>query len=82
MLSTSSPKEALEKEFAIKEIPNEILLKKLGPRGPEALKKEIEISAILKHKNIVRLFDTVKTANNNYLVQEFCGGGDLKIFLT
>jgi serine/threonine-protein kinase ULK2 len=58
------------------------LLEKLGQRGHEALKKEIEISTILNHKHIVRLYDTIKTEKNNYLIFEFCGGGDLKSYLT
>lgn len=70
-----------ENKFAIKEIPNQILIEKLGPRGQEALKKEIEISTILNHKHIVRLFDFMKSEKNNYLVFDYCGGGDLKSYL-
>jgi serine/threonine protein kinase len=43
--------------------------------------KEVDISKLLKHPNIVRLFDFVPTDNNNYLVFEYCGGGDLRGFL-
>ena len=71
-----------ENKYAIKEIPNQTLMEKLGPRGQEALNKEIEISSILNHKHIVRLYDTIKTDKNNYLIFEFCGGGDLKSYLT
>lgn len=70
-----------ENKFAIKEIANETLLKKLGVKAQETLRKEIDISKNLNHPNIVRLFDYVKTQNNNYLVFEYCGGGDLREFL-
>jgi len=54
---------------------------KLGPKGQETLRKEIDISKLLKHPNIVRLIDYIRTENNNYLVFEYCGGGDLRGFL-
>jgi serine/threonine-protein kinase ULK/ATG1 len=31
--------------------------------------------------NIVRFFDFIKTGNNNYIIFEYCAGGDLKGFL-
>ena len=33
---------------------------------------------LLFHPNIVKLYDFIKTQNNNYLVFEYCGGGDLR----
>jgi len=36
---------------------------------------------LLFHPNIVKLYDFIKTQNNNYLVIEYCGGGDLRGFL-
>lgn len=68
-------------KYAIKEIPNSVLQAKLGEKGKEALAKEINISSLLAHKNIVRLYDTVKTVNNNYLMFEYCGGGDLREYI-
>jgi serine/threonine-protein kinase ULK/ATG1 len=54
---------------------------KLGPKGQETLKKEVDITKLLNHPNIVRLIDYIRTENNNYLVFEYCGGGDLRGFL-
>lgn len=71
----------IENKFAIKEISNAVLKEKLGDRGQEALKKEIEISKLLNQKNIIKLYDIIKTERNNYLVFEFCGGGDLRSYL-
>ena len=70
-----------ENVFAIKVIANKTLQDKLGPKGQETLRKEINISKLLKHPNIVRLIDYIRTENNNYLVFEYCGGGDLRGFL-
>ena len=70
-----------ENKYAIKEIANQTLTEKLGPKGQETLKKEVDISKLLNHPNIVRLYDYIKTENNNYLVFEYCGGGDLRGFL-
>lgn len=70
-----------ENKYAIKQIANQTLTEKLGTKGQDTLKKEIDISKLLLHPNIVRLYDFIKTENNNYLVFEFCGGGDLRGFL-
>ena len=70
-----------ENKYAIKEISNQTLLDKLGSKGQETLKKEVDISMLLHHPNIIKLYDYIKTQNNNYLVFEFCGGGDLRGFL-
>lgn len=34
----------------------------------------------LKHPNIVEFYDVITTANNIYLIMQFCSGGDLKRF--
>ena len=70
-----------ENKYAVKQIANQTLREKLGPKGQDTLNKEIHISKLLVHPNIVRLYDIIKTENNNYLVFEFCGGGDLRGFL-
>ena len=45
------------------------------------LENEISILSKCNHKNIVRLEEFIKTANNYYLVFEFCDGGDLHKYL-
>ena len=70
-----------DNKYAIKEIANATLQRILGAKGQESLKKEINISRVLNHKNIVKLYEYVRTENNNYLIFEYCGGGDLKQFL-
>ncbi len=39
---------------------------------------EIELLKRFDHPNIVKLYDTLFTKNNVYMVTEFCEGGDLK----
>lgn len=53
----------------------------MGPKGPETLMREVDISKLFNHHSIVRLYDFIQTENNNYLVFEYCGGGDLRAFL-
>ena len=50
-----------ENKYAIKEISNQTLLDKLGAKGQETLKKEVDISMLLHHPNIVKLYDYIKT---------------------
>jgi serine/threonine protein kinase len=42
------------------------------------LKGEIKISKMIKHPNIVEVFDIVQSLNNIYIISELCEGGDLK----
>lgn len=50
-----------ENKYAIKEISNQTLADKLGAKGQETLKKEVDISMLLHHPNIVKLYDYIKT---------------------
>ena len=50
-----------ENMYAIKEISNQTLSDKLGAKGQETLKKEVDISMLLHHPNIVKLYDYIKT---------------------
>lgn len=38
---------------------------------------EVEALKTLKHPNILRCYDVYSTANNCYIITEFCGDGDL-----
>lgn len=78
---TERPATGIQIPFAIKEIAFETLTRILGPLGLDAMQKEINICAYQNHKNIVRLYDVLKTEHNFYLVFEHCGGGDLREFL-
>ena len=43
----------------------------------DTLVSEIEILKHLDHPNIVRLYDVLSTANNIYIITEYCNGGTL-----
>ncbi|CAG9321694.1 unnamed protein product [Blepharisma stoltei] len=49
----------------------------LKPQEKKALSREIQIMRNLDHENIVKLYDYLETRNYNYLVLEYCSGGDL-----
>ena len=59
---------------AIKVIPNSILI---DNRQKIALTREIKIMQDLNHKNIVKLHEHVVSSQYNYLILEYCSGGDL-----
>ena len=42
---------------------------------------EIKILRKMDHINIIKLYDIKKTANNFYLILEFCNEGDLNEYL-
>ena len=64
---------------AIKMISNSKLL---SEQQKEALKREIKIMKHLNHQNIVKLYDHIVSSKNNYLVLEYCSGGDLSKYST
>ena len=46
------------------------------------IKNEAKImKPISSHPNIVRLYETLKSTNNFYLIMEYCNGGNLEILL-
>jgi len=47
----------------------------------KTIQSEIEIMKKIQHKNIVELLDVYQSANNIYIVTEFCEDGDLKDYL-
>jgi serine/threonine-protein kinase ULK/ATG1 len=56
-------------------------LQKWGAKGKKNLEHELSILSKIKHRNIVRLEEFVQTANNYYLIFEYCAGGDLREYL-
>ena len=85
-----SHKNNKEQIVALKQIPKEIINDK---KKLELFQNELVISANLfdeednnedgqsKMKNIVLFLDIIEIDNSNYLVYEFCNGGDLKRYL-
>ena len=61
--------------IAIKAIPSENLKKENGLIN---LKRELKILHKLKHDNIVKIKDFQSTKKNNYIVIEYCNGGNLQ----
>lgn len=51
------------------------------PRLQEMTKDEVEILSKIKNPNVIRLYETLKTANNLYIVYELCNGGTLEEML-
>lgn len=47
----------------------------------ELLDNEIKVLRSCKNNNIIRLIDIKKTANNIYLILEYCNEGDLGAYL-
>lgn len=47
----------------------------------ENLDTEIQILQQTRHRNIVALYDVLKTENETHLVMEYCGGGELSTFM-
>ena len=43
----------------------------------ERITREIHILKMLRHKNIVQLYDTVTSNRHIYLIMEYVDGGDL-----
>lgn len=69
------------KILAIKMLTKKDLNPKIIERFEELISREIDVLKDLQHINIVHLDDVKVTANNIYLIFEFCSGGSLKGFL-
>ena len=68
-----------KKEYAVKAIPKSSF--KTNPKLEQLAINEINILSTLKHPNIVRFIETLKTPNNFYFVYEYCNGGTLESML-
>lgn len=42
------------------------------------LQTELECIKKIRHRNLLRFIDTYETANNLYIITEYCEGGDLQ----
>ena len=60
---------------ALKEISKDILNQ--NAESAEELKNEIEVLKKLDHPNIVKIFEFYEDDKNLYIINEFCGGGDV-----
>lgn len=49
-----------------------------NPYMADAVRQEMLIHRALKHENIVAVLDVVQTANNYYIVMEYCSTGSLR----
>lgn len=78
-LGTLAGKQPTQAEYAIKVIKHETINKMgdNGEKGRRNLQNECQILNMIKHRNIVKLEEFIQTANNYYLVFEYCSGGDL-----
>lgn len=47
----------------------------------ELLENEIKVLRTCDNENIIKLYDIKKTANNFYLILEYCNEGDLNEYL-
>ena len=47
----------------------------------ELLENEIKVLKTCDNRNIIKLYDIKKTANNFYLIIEYCNEGDLSVIL-
>ena len=62
--------------YAIKSIPiKRVQSNKLLMR---LFKAEIEVMKLIKHPNLLHLYDFIESSSNYYIVTQFCEGGDLE----
>ena len=70
-------KEKKEK-IALKELPKEVENDK---EALESISNEIQISSKLDNTNIVKMLEITEINNKQYLIYEFCNGGDLRKYM-
>ncbi len=61
------------KDIAVKVVKRELLKGKFT----ELLENEIKVLRTCNNDNIIKLYDIKKTANNFYMIMEYCNEGDL-----
>ena len=59
---------------ALKEISKDSIC---DPDNEEEIRNEIEVLKNLDHPNIMKIFEFFEDENNMYLINEYCGGGDI-----
>jgi len=59
--------------LAIKYIPES----KINDERLAEIRTNMKTIATIKHKNIVQLYDAIRTTNSLYFMMEYCNGGDL-----
>ena len=60
---------------ALKEISKESM--NVNPENEEEIRNKIEILKNIDHPNIMKIFEFFEDDKNIYLINEFCGGGDI-----
>lgn len=73
----SEVKQANSKMFACKII--EITC--ISQEDYDCIQKEVRLHNMVKSENCVRLYQTIKTNSNIYMMQDFCNGFDLAVLL-
>jgi serine/threonine-protein kinase ULK/ATG1 len=70
-------------DIAVKVVQRKLIkgiIKYLG-KFNELLENEIKVLRTCNNENIIKLYDIKKTANNFYLILEYCNEGDLNEYL-
>ena len=67
-----------EQKVALKELPKEVENDK---EALESISNEIQISSTLDNTNIVKMLEITEIGNKQYLIYEFCNGGDLRQYM-
>jgi serine/threonine protein kinase len=48
------------------------------PKLQDFIKNEIDILTQVRHENVIRFIEMLRTTNNFYIIYEFCNGGTLE----